>query len=861
MANSFSGVQIVNNRLRSVGRVTSPWLVGLSAAAAVSSSVGEESLSKQVNRAIAEQRNFKPTDDGPSAISARASSPDFPSLQDRLEDIVKKVGWCQQRGITKEKLRKPGAQFALHIGWHVIHSSLPHALYRCYNETDLGKAILGRRRFTVYPLPVDLWHPEYDELKRQKRDDEIYKRSREELTRVLAQALAHPKVIRITVTKPFKNIITDPEFDFIDNWDPEVRQLNTTNNLSISRRFGRPRVQASNTDGLAFVNAFRAFWPSSRQGKQLAESRSLPEGETQGKNIVILGFGGTGMAVLNAIVRQHSMHGMKLAPSIMAHPNDITIGYRPGSRKAVQQAWQTVKGNFIDDLGPTDNPILAEVFELGRGSDSWLDALVEFIPINSSEMRQKMKQAHIIINTTPVGMDKESKDTAAVKNLNGVFKRKPGEYLVVIDVIHRSTQGKPLATYFLRQAWRQGARAVYNGVDMWLENTVLLTLSSLRDIAELKPKSKRYAAEEEAFARQVYGYSMQASQFAEAADLIEASGRRTRQNKKEKLDWMVKRRNEIIDQAASSAIAASAAERKKIELAAAITRRVLAPYKDLNSMYHCPMHAMLTIYILARMGILALAAYSKQHGHLCPMVTATRDLVDVFPQRAQPASRDKNQAVMIISRQSSQKNPYYRSFKPLENNSGMVRRFKAYLDSVVLHCYQPVIDEILEKSRGRRPGSKNFDFEIIISQAEVKNSLVPALVQRNDDYADAVIDSLLKAMDTAGEKEKAGFSRKLELVIALHSEGPGRQPGPGRSSSSARSSTTLSEKVSQLQRDFQWKAPRPFKDCLSPELIAEWIAIAGRGEVELDRVISVFYRTRRGDSNLENSLFSQALSR
>ncbi|MBU1113291.1 MAG: endonuclease/exonuclease/phosphatase family protein, partial [Candidatus Omnitrophica bacterium] len=609
------------------------------------------------------------------------------------------------------------------------------------------------------------------------------------------------------------------------------------------------------------MNAFRAFWPSSRQGKQLAESRSLPEGETQGKNIVILGFGGTGMAVLNAIVRQHSMHGMKLAPSIMAHPNDITIGYRPGSRKAVQQAWQTVKGNFIDDLGPTDNPILAEVFELGRGSDSWLDALVEFIPINSSEMRQKMKQAHIIINTTPVGMDKESKDTAAVKNLNGVFKRKPGEYLVVIDVIHRSTQGKPLATYFLRQAWRQGARAVYNGVDMWLENTVLLTLSSLRDIAELKPKSKRYAAEEEAFARQVYGYSMQASQFAEAADLIEASGRRTRQNKKEKLDWMVKRRNEIIDQAASSAIAASAAERKKIELAAAITRRVLAPYKDLNSMYHCPMHAMLTIYILARMGILALAAYSKQHGHLCPMVTATRDLVDVFPQRAQPASRDKNQAVMIISRQSSQKNPYYRSFKPLENNSGMVRRFKAYLDSVVLHCYQPVIDEILEKSRGRRPGSKNFDFEIIISQAEVKNSLVPALVQRNDDYADAVIDSLLKAMDTAGEKEKAGFSRKLELVIALHSEGPGRQPGPGRSSSSARSSTTLSEKVSQLQRDFQWKAPRPFKDCLSPELIAEWIAIAGRGEVELDRVISVFYRTRRGDSNLENSLFSQALSR
>ncbi|MDD4183478.1 MAG: methyltransferase domain-containing protein, partial [Candidatus Omnitrophica bacterium] len=110
------------------------------------------------------------------------------------------------------------------------------------------------------------------------------------------------------------------------------------------------------------------------------------------------------------------------------------------------------------------------------------------------------------------------------------------------------------------------------------------------------------------------------------------------------------------------------AQRKKIRLAVILARKILKPYALMNSLYHCPMHTMITIYILGRLGVHAVVGYSRQDGHLCLIIHETGHYVDVFPQDiAKPA-----RPAFIIAPDTK---GYYERFVRLDAGNEMFQRF------------------------------------------------------------------------------------------------------------------------------------------------------------------------------------------
>ena len=114
-----------------------------------------------------------------------------------------------------------------------------------------------------------------------------------DLTNVLRQIRAHPKVIGITATKPVKDMITQEEFRscLCDNWTINPAGLESANEVFLRRKCNEVSAEAHNKDGQAFVNAYKNHW-----------SESIRSNILKGKKVVILGFGGTGQAIVDALL-------------------------------------------------------------------------------------------------------------------------------------------------------------------------------------------------------------------------------------------------------------------------------------------------------------------------------------------------------------------------------------------------------------------------------------------------------------------------------------------------------------------------------------------------------------------------------
>ncbi|MBU2266363.1 MAG: hypothetical protein KJ977_04915, partial [Candidatus Omnitrophica bacterium] len=404
-------------------------------------------------------------------------------LQKRLKSLLDKIDWLKEEGITAADLDKPEASFVLHLGKDVTNSSLPKALYFAFNRTKLGKYVLEELRagLKVYVFPIELAEsPDIDTS----------------LINVLEQIKLHPKVIAITVTKPVKDMILQEKFrkHLCDSWTVKPTGLGSVNQVFLRHFRGTLSAEAHNKDGQAFVKAYKNHW-----------NESIQPNTFKNKKVVVLGFGGTGQAVVDALLSEGR-----------DRPLIIIISHWQRSFPKALKTFLVLRQRFRKRGLPKQ-------FRLKLIPAEDPENLAEDNPV----LLRHLREADIIINATPQGMNGRDEAAISRKALTSVFrnlKHKP----IVIDVIHRREDGAPLATYFLREAYRQGITTVYNGLDMWYENIFLLAFSCLENFAQTSIRSAKIREGEKVkFLDEVYSLSksFRASNLQQAVDIIKQEER------------------------------------------------------------------------------------------------------------------------------------------------------------------------------------------------------------------------------------------------------------------------------------------------------------------------------------------------
>ncbi|MBU2103034.1 MAG: response regulator, partial [Candidatus Omnitrophica bacterium] len=361
-------------------------------------------------------------------------------LHKRLQQLLKhkQVLWLKDEKVNVEDLDDPDARFILHLGRDVTHSFLPKALFFVFNKTAVGRGISQQMGKKVYVFPIDLGRS-HQEIKGR-------------LAGILEQAKAHPQVICLTATKPVKDLIAAKEFRGIwKDWQSEPEGLTSANVIFLRRTEEGVIAHAANTDGKAFLSAYKMHWALGGNLGQKVEVAAATERRVslRGKKVVVLGFGGAGQAIAQALA-QEKMH----------KPLRISISHRSASFENAKTIFKELccashLTGSIASIVPGNRPQQAapdlELIETEDARDSPL-------------LLSRLKEADIIINATAAGMNGQAQ--AAIKDIEAVFesrKNKP----IVIDIIHRSEGGKPLVTYLLKIAHYHAHAPVYNGLTMW----------------------------------------------------------------------------------------------------------------------------------------------------------------------------------------------------------------------------------------------------------------------------------------------------------------------------------------------------------------------------------------------------------
>ncbi|MFA5336791.1 MAG: SNF2-related protein, partial [Candidatus Omnitrophota bacterium] len=211
----------------------------------------------------------------------------------------------------------------------------------------------------------------------------------------------------------------------------------------------------------------------------------------------------------------------------------------------------------------------------------------------------------------------------------------------------------------------------------------------------------------------------------------------------------------------SSSKALTPAQKRKIRLAAALTKKILKPYTKISPLYHCPMHTMLALYIFNLLDIKAQAAYSRRYGHLCITIAENGRFVDVFPQE----DSRRNSRLSAIAPVNSD---YYREFESIDSKSDMFQRLQAWLARVILIHYAAIIEEILLLNNMYLSGEKvKLNFKPLTDKQAV---LIPIVTAANDSYAQKLIADFNKAIKSAEGEARQKLIAKLSVIKSFYSK-------------------------------------------------------------------------------------------